>query len=117
MRGMNANTGRAIEGDAHLGQSIGDILGTPIGSRVMRRNYGSTVPYLIDQPFNAASRIHLYAATAAALMRWEPRIHVMQVGMALGDTPGTVIVTISGMRTDIDPPAPASIRFPLKTTT
>ncbi len=39
MRGMNANTGKELEGIEHLKQSIIDILTTPIGSRVMRRDY------------------------------------------------------------------------------
>ncbi|MGD7246543.1 GPW/gp25 family protein, partial [Ralstonia pseudosolanacearum] len=52
MTGMNSSTGRAIADRPHLAQSIGDILTTPIGSRVMRRDYGSEVPDLIDQPLN-----------------------------------------------------------------
>lgn len=35
MNGMNLHTGRAIGGQAHLQQSVTDILTTPIGSRVM----------------------------------------------------------------------------------
>jgi phage baseplate assembly protein W len=42
MQGMNRNTGRKLSGVDHLRQSIVDILTTPIGSRVMRRDYGST---------------------------------------------------------------------------
>ena len=34
---MNRTTGTAISGLEHLRQSVGDILSTPIGSRVMRR--------------------------------------------------------------------------------
>ena len=39
--GMNAGSGHAITDNEHIAQSIGDILLTPIGSRVMRRAYGS----------------------------------------------------------------------------
>ncbi|MBJ3641459.1 baseplate assembly protein, partial [Salmonella enterica subsp. enterica serovar Weltevreden] len=39
--GMNASSGHAITDNEHIAQSIGDILLTPIGSRVMRRAYGS----------------------------------------------------------------------------
>ena len=52
--GINTNTGRSISGKAHLRQSIADILSTPIGSRVMRRNYGSHLFDLIDQAANDA---------------------------------------------------------------
>ena len=35
---MNRNTGRAVAGLEHLRQSVADILTTPVGSRVMRRD-------------------------------------------------------------------------------
>lgn len=69
---MNRHTGRRIEGMEHLRQSVADILSTPIGSRVMRRDYGSLVPALLDQPDNNATQARLRAAVASALMRWEP---------------------------------------------
>nr|VFK47168.1 MAG: hypothetical protein BECKTC1821D_GA0114238_104214 [Candidatus Kentron sp. TC] len=40
MAGMSAFTGKHFSDIAHLRQSITDILTTPIGSRVMRREYG-----------------------------------------------------------------------------
>ena len=113
MRGMSRSTGKPLDGVAHLAQSIGDILTTPVGSRVMRRDYGSLLPRLIDQPFNAATRIRLFAATAAALMRWEPRIQLDQVRMELGDAPGAVVVTVEGTRTDTPVPTAARITVPL----
>ena len=47
---MHRHTGEGISGTAHLRQSVFDILQTPTGSRVMRRDYGSTLFTLIDQP-------------------------------------------------------------------
>lgn len=79
MIGMAQHTGRALGGDAHLVQSIGDILSTPIGSRVMRRDYGSQLPNIIDQPLNGETLIDVYLATAEALHLWEPRINVERV--------------------------------------
>ncbi|WP_208531402.1 GPW/gp25 family protein, partial [Pseudomonas aeruginosa] len=67
---MNAHTGGAIDRLAHIRQSIVDILTTRIGTRVMRREYGSQLPELIDAPFNDTTRLQVYAATAMALMRW-----------------------------------------------
>lgn len=52
MRGMNASTGKELEGLNHLKQSIVDILTTPIGSRVMRRDYESRLLELVDKPIN-----------------------------------------------------------------
>ena len=63
---MNRNTGRAVAGLEHLRQSVADILTTPVGSRVMRRDYGSLVPELIDQPDNETTQVRLFSAVAGA---------------------------------------------------
>ena len=57
MIGMSRETGTALDGNAHLAQSIGDILSTPLGARVMRRDYGSDLPDLIDRPLNGETLI------------------------------------------------------------
>ncbi len=106
MKGMNANTGKAIEGADHLAQSIADILSTPLGSRVMLRDYGSLLFDLIDQPLNAATAMLLRAATAIAIQRWEPRIKVSRVSLSGSPADGNLAITIAGARTDV-PPATA----------
>jgi phage baseplate assembly protein W len=50
MNGMDNLTGKSLADLAHLRQSIADILTTPIGSRVMRRDYGSRIFQRIDAP-------------------------------------------------------------------
>ena len=95
-QGLNAATGRPIADLEHIRQSIADILATPIGTRVMRRDYGSLLPELIDQPFNDATRLRLYGATALALMRWEPRIRITRVHLASGPQAGQVELTLDG---------------------
>lgn len=76
---ISRHSGFPIARDAHIGQSVQDILSTPIGSRVMRRDYGSDLPDLIDAPINGETMIHLVQATAEALDRWEPRLTVERV--------------------------------------
>lgn len=79
MSGMNRHTGRKLAGDAHLAQSILDILTTPKGSIVMLREYGSDLPDIIDQPINGETMIDAYQAVAEALNRWEPRIKLARI--------------------------------------
>ncbi|MDT8758247.1 GPW/gp25 family protein [Sphingomonas psychrotolerans] len=98
---MNASAGTAIADNAHLAQSIGDILGTPIGTRVMRRDYGSMLFDLIDQPINAAIRMLIHAATVIAIRRWEPRLLVTRVALFQGAADGSLAITIEGQRTDL----------------
>jgi phage baseplate assembly protein W len=86
MPGMNAQTGRRLEGLEHLRQSVRDILTTPIGSRVMRREYGSLLPELIDQPLNDATLLRAYSAIIIALIRWEPRLRITAIRRQVSTT-------------------------------
>ncbi|MBV8973397.1 MAG: GPW/gp25 family protein [Sphingomonadaceae bacterium] len=104
MAGMSRASGRELGGDAHLKQSIGDILSTPIGTRVMRRDYGSLLFEMTDQPANARTRLRLYAAIAVALLKWEPRLIVTRLGLT-NDAPGRFTLSLEGRRTDTGPVA------------
>jgi len=95
MIGSNAITGTALTGLEHLKQSIRDILTTPIGSRVMRRTYGSRLFDLIDSPTNRHQLAALYAATASALRAWEPRFQLQRVVVASIGV-GRVNLTVHG---------------------
>ena len=94
--GMNAQTGRTLTQTAHLRQSITDILLTPIGSRVMRRAYGSLLTELIDQPQNAALRLKIMSACYMALLQWEPRIRLQSIDYQKG-AEGQAHITLSGV--------------------
>ncbi len=111
MQGMNNQSGTVLSQSQHLAQSITDILTTPLGSRIMRREYGSLLPRLIDQPFNGATRLQLYAATAIALMRWEPRLRLSRVQLSNISTAGAVVLDLDG--TVIDTNQPTSLSIPL----
>lgn len=101
MPGMNAKNGRAMAPLAHIEQSVADILTTPIGSRVMRRDYGSLLPELIDQPLNGPTALRAYAATVVALMKWEPRIRVQQITRQVStQRPGRFDLIITARRVD-----------------
>ncbi|WP_447928392.1 GPW/gp25 family protein [Vreelandella sp. EE27] len=76
---MRTNNGQRVTGLAHIQQSIRDILTTPIGTRVMRREYGSLLPELIDQPLNDVTLLQAYSASIMAITRWEPRVRVLRV--------------------------------------
>lgn len=95
MNGTSSSTGKRLSGIAHLRQSIRDILTTPIGSRVMRRDYGSRLYQLVDAPTNRATLLDMYAATAEALATWEPRIAVQQVTASEVEK-GRVVLSLTG---------------------
>ena len=94
MSSINATTGAPLTEEARLQQSVADILLTPIGSRVMRRAYGSALRALVDAPRNQLLIIDIIAATAAALGRWEPRVRVERVTVAMSDAVGHVLIEL-----------------------
>ena len=96
MKGTSASTGKPLSGIDHLRQSIRDILTTPIGSRVMRREYGSRLYQLIDAPINRSVLLEIYAATAEALNRWEPRFRLQKV-VAASAAPGEIVLDMTGV--------------------
>jgi phage baseplate assembly protein W len=112
--GMSATSGAALSDMAHLRQSIATILFTPVGSRVMRRSFGSLLPELIDQPDNPTTRVRLFAAVAGALMRWEPRLRISRVQLASGATPGTAELVLEGTYVPPDGPQQLlALRLPI----
>lgn len=101
--GMSAITGEAISDNEHISQSVSDILLTPVGSRVMRRAYGSQLNNLTDQPGNAVTRLRIMSAIYSALFLWEPRISLTNI--VLTETgAGQMIATIKASRTDTQSP-------------
>ncbi|MBY6056756.1 GPW/gp25 family protein [Leisingera daeponensis] len=96
MLGINSTTGKSLSGLDHLRQSVRDILTTPIGTRVMRRDYGSRLYSLVDEPMNDATRLEMMAATYEALETWEPRLQLDQISVEMPE-PGNVLVSLQGV--------------------
>lgn len=95
MKGMDRTTGKALAGVDHLKQSIRDIMMTAPETRVMRREYGCGVRNLVDAPLNAQTLTAFYAAAAAALDKYEPRLRVSRVYGELNQS-GDFILTVEG---------------------
>ncbi|WP_338616462.1 GPW/gp25 family protein [Pigmentiphaga sp. CHJ604] len=93
---MDRNTGRELSGADHVKQSVTDIIQTAIGTRLMRRPYGSQVPGIVDQPGTPDTLVRLYAAIADGLMRWEPRIKLRAVSLVSLTADGKGVLQIDG---------------------
>lgn len=85
VKGMSRQSGLKIDQANHILQSVRDILTTPIGSRVMRRDYGSLLPFLIDSPLNSYFVMQLRASVIHALMRWETRVTPVRIELVTDD--------------------------------
>ncbi len=82
--------------DDNVAQSVKLLLRTAAGERLMRPEFGTTVPSMV---FEADSQQHLFQleqALADALRRWEPRVEVDRV-QAVPDPAqeGVVRVTVA----------------------
>ena len=100
MPGTNNQNGKDLTGLAHLRQSVRDILTTPIGTRVMRREYGSRLFELLDAPLTPGTLTEIYAAAAEALARWEPRLRVERIKAheaSSSDAAGRVSIDLEGV--------------------
>ncbi len=95
--GMNNTSGKAITDIDHLRQSVRDILLTPQGSRIARREYGSLLSALIDQPQNPALRLQVMSAVYVALSRWEPRLTLDSITIN-SNFDGSMVVELTGRR-------------------
>lgn len=94
--GMNRTDGLRLDGFDHLVQSIQDILTTPLGSRVHRRDYGSLLPRLVDRPMSGSLVALMVNATATALDRWEPRLKLEKVIIEAVDAGGQISMSLVG---------------------
>lgn len=109
--GVNSQTGLSISEVEHIRQSVRDILVTPVGSRVMRREYGSLLSALIDQPQTPALRLQIMAACYSAIQRWEPRVSLSTITVERGEDDGAMYVDMTGTRSASG--QPFSITLPL----
>lgn len=95
--GFNRETGALLSGFDHVRQSIGVILSTPIGSRVMRREFGSELFDLIDRPMTDKVILAIYSAAVTAIARWEPRYSVTGIRVTGAQADGTLSIEFAGI--------------------
>ncbi len=76
---------RLADGADRIRQSIWIILSTAPGERLMRPDFGCGIHDLVFEPNSAALRGMVQARVRAALIRWEPRVDVLDVQVSTDD--------------------------------
>jgi uncharacterized protein len=94
--GIDRVTGQVLTGWAHCVQSIAVILTTRIGTRVMRRAFGSELKALQDRNATAANIAKVYVAIADALRRWEPGFRLRTMRLVRGGPDGVFAFVLQG---------------------
>jgi hypothetical protein len=75
-------------------QSIWIILGTAKGERVMRPDFGCGIYDLVFELNNDATAAGIMDVVTDALLRFEPRIDVLDVDVHAGDAPEVLLISI-----------------------
>jgi len=70
---------RYVEGDAAVKEAVEIVLGTSPGSRVMRPEFGCGIWELVMEANTAQLQGRVQVRVREALVRWEPRIDVLDV--------------------------------------
>ena len=94
--GLSALTGAPLSDWDHVQQSISVILSTPIGSRIMRRDFGSELPDLVDAKMTRKNVLSVFSAAAIAIARWEPRYRMTTGRVTRVEPEGRIALEIFG---------------------
>ena len=94
--GLNRSTGKVLDGWEHVQQSLIDIFTTRIGTRVMRRDYGSDIPNLIDKPGERDVVLEVALSAGEAIDKWEPRFQLLGVGITEAGMDGRFRIDVVG---------------------
>lgn len=94
--GVNRFTAEPLTDFDHVRQSIGVIMTTPVGSRVMRREFGSELFDLIDRPMTDRVILAIYAAAVIAVARWEPRYAITGIRLLAAGADGVLSLEFNG---------------------
>ena len=81
-----------VSGNEDIQQSIGIILGTRPGERVMRPNFGCRAHELLFEPRSATTISLMKEYVQQALRMWEPRIEVLSVQVETDDTGASALL-------------------------
>jgi phage baseplate assembly protein W len=85
-----------VRGDEELAESIRLVLGTAPGERPRRPEFGCGIHDLVFDALDAQLSARVSAEVRAALLRWEPRIDVLDVSATPDvDRPGVLLIDVA----------------------
>ena len=81
-------------GPERVQDAIWIVLSTSLGERLMRPNFGAGVNDYVFRSNSDVVRTQLRTAVNDALLRWEPRIELLNVIVQEGTEPSQVLISI-----------------------
>jgi len=79
--------------ESDVDQAVRIILGTDWGERVMRPDFGAGLKSFVFGPINQTTLRSIQSRVQESLIKWEPRIDVLQV--KISSDPGKLTITIT----------------------
>jgi phage baseplate assembly protein W len=95
--GLSADGGRTLTDWGHVEQSVRRILTTPLGTRVMRRDFGSRLFDFIDAKMTPRTALSMFSAAAEAIETWEPRFRVYGAKVVSTEVSGEIDLMLFGL--------------------
>jgi uncharacterized protein len=84
-----------VTGEQSIAEAIWIILSTPPGTRIMEPEFGCGIHDYVFAGNTPNTRAAIAQAVERALLRWEPRIDVLEVRPESNDeTPNTLLITV-----------------------
>lgn len=84
------------EYDESIREALWIILGTAKGERVMRPDFGCGIHDLVFAVYSATTAGRVAEEVRQSLIRWEPRVDLLDVQVALkADEPNTLLIRIA----------------------
>lgn len=97
-QGTDRNTGRLISGVPYLWQRLSDVIATPIGSLVGRRDFGSRLFEMLDRNVDSGFYMDAYVRLAEAINNKGNGLEDFRLSTMRVDQPAPhhVVIYISG---------------------
>ena len=92
----NAGSLKIVTDNDSVEQSINTILLTPVGSRVMLRDFGSRLGDLVFEPLTVGTAIKIRNEIRRAINRWDPRLVLTKVNATIDGDNSTFYIEIEG---------------------
>lgn len=94
MAGMCRYSGKRLDGWPRIAQSLQVIFTTRIGTRLQRRDFGSSAPELQDRPAIPETLLDHFVSIAEAIDKFEPAVELRGFRLISADETGTGTIAV-----------------------
>jgi phage baseplate assembly protein W len=91
-----------VGGDEGVEASLWLLLKTTVGERVMRPDFGTTVPELVFEPGSDQNLFAVEQAVRDTVIRWEPRVEIIDTTVTGADAQVSVTLRYRVLRTNTE---------------